>query len=109
MSSSLVGGVRSRAGTYSFAPATGRPSASVTLPVTMSFSPAGGLAASLAAAGASFLGGGASGAVEAAIRVPTPIKTAAARALAHRRADVSTGETPRARADTAGRTVPDPA
>src|SRR5262245_6646122 len=109
MSSSLVGGSFLAYGTYSLAPDTGLPSASVTLPVTTSFSPAGGFGASLAAAaGRSFLGG-ASVEVWAAIRVPTPIRTAAARALPHRRVDASTGETPRARADTAGRTGPEPA
>src|SRR5262249_61653601 len=61
-------------------------------------------------AGASFFGGfAASGDVDAAIRVPIPTRTTTVNAVAQMRAVVVMGATPRARVDTAGRNVPEPA
>src|SRR5262245_53800858 len=109
MSSSVTGGNLRNTGTYSLAPAIGLPAASVTLPVTTSFSPAGfGTSLAGASGGASFFGDDFSGAFEAAMRPPTAIRRPAARAAAGRM-NRYMGVTPLARAETAGRTEPGPA
>src|SRR5262245_42480069 len=109
MSSSVTGGNLRNTGTYSLAPAIGLPSASVTLPVTTSFSPfVDGASLAGGSSGASFFGEDFSWAVEAATRPPTAIRRPAARAAAGRM-NRYMGVTPLARAETAGRTDPGPA